>query len=762
MTPPTGGKDQDRMSSHITARAPRAHCYACGSNAVSSVCHACGRAMCKAHEAVVHPAGRPTRPGQRASEEFARLGLSEGGAYHCEACDHIARGWPARLFLGGALAAALGLAVAFASAVVGILMLMAGLAAAGGAIVLARHRRDQLRSARPPAPFDPTVETIQMTETIRGEIRLGDRGGYTPAPPSLTGILEAVLSWPAAERERLREYRKRFALDPSTATPYAAGFLRLVGQAGIAWGSDTVPGIEPVGRQPILALRGSTSDHPFLDDDRSGSAPTTRLQLPYTPQPLRKIGRLPLTVVPTLESDSGRRTLRLDIQWLALGDPDAMVAGDTAALPIIDQVEKMELHVPGTSGEYWGNVENVNPEAISHRAGRSDDGPSRPPDGGSPDEPAVMRTITWERLPVLRSGAEQHGGDGAGGYRYVTVTVRFEQPIDTNQVITGRVVAAAWVEQQKGPPAAGLLSGVQGVALHDSRGGKPRKLNARMLVRVDVDFSLSLRNLRYQERRVVPDAGRESDRELRRSQVVSGAVPDYRAIIALTDTLSADARKYYVKGVVEHPSKTRGARAHTDRAWDITGRYYEGVYPIDFHIAISGEETSGGPGRRSGKSLLKVSTSGVYTHRSPAHDGSSSTPPDSEDADMQKAIVDCQVQLHDLALSVLEGVKRADGHADGEVEVTYAGGGAIGAIGSGGNAGGDDDGVVDAEFVEDEVGADPGMRAPLQLGPPSSAAPNQQRRRRISDLLLEGRISEETYNRLIADLEAEETTEAGA
>ncbi len=710
--------------------------------------------MCKTHESAVHPADGPTGPGVRSSEEFARLGLAPGTAYHCEACDHSVAGWPVRFFVGGALAAALGFAVAFTSVLVGVLLLLAGLATVGGATALGLRRRDRLRSARPPAPLDPAIEAVQVIETIKGEVRLGDNGEYVPITPSLTGTLDAVLSWPTAERERLRRYRKRFALDTSAATPYAAGFLRLVGRAGIAWQSDAVPGVEPLGQQPVLALRGSTADHPFLDVDSSGSAPTTRLELLYIPQPLRQVDRLPLTVVPTLESDSGRRTLRLDIQWLPLGDPGAMVASDAAALPVVDQVEVMELRVPLG----WGNVEGVEPEAISHRGGGSDEGPSSPDSEGAP-EPAAVRTITWERLPVVGSDTEQASDGSTDGYRHVTMTARFENPIDTNQVITGQVVATARVGQRNDSSAAGLLSGVQGVVLHDSRGSNPRELAARLLVRVDTNFSLSLRNLRYQERRVVPDDGRESDRELAKTQVVSGVVPDYETIIALTNALSNDDRKYYVKGVVEHPPKAGAARTHTNRSWDITGRYYDGVYPIDFHITVSGEEIAGELGRRSGKSVLKVSTSGVYTYRPPTDDDNHSTLSITEDADMEKAIVDCQVQLHDKALRVLEAAKVAS-YMEGDVEVTYAGGGAVRAIGAGRNAEHDND-VVDAELVEDDVGNGPGVRAPMQLGPPPSPAPNE-RRRRISDSLLDGRISEETYKRLIADLEAEEATEAGA
>ncbi len=555
--------------------------------------------MCKDHETAVYAADASVGPTMRKSEEFARLDLPEQGcAYHCEEHDHSLAGRPTRLFIGGGVTAILGLIVAFASAVPGVLLLLAGCAVIAVAVKLDRDRHSRLLSERPPAPLDAELETVQLVETITGEIELGDEGGYEPSAPSLAGALGVVLSWPKSELERLQRYRKRFALEPATATPYAAGFLRLVGRAGIEWGSETVTGASRLDRLPVLALHGSTADHEFLDRDASGSAPTTRIQMPYSPQALRKLDRLPLTIVPTLQPESGRRTLRLDIQWLPLGDPDAIVAKDAPTLPVVDLVEEMELHVPLS----WGNVDGVEPEAISHRDGTANGDRSAIEGTGSAAAP-VTRRITWERLAVASSSLDHGSAGGVDWYRHVTVTVRFEKPIDTDQVITGRVIATSTIDSEHNQPTAGLLSGIRGVVLHDSRGGNPRKQLAQLLVRVDVGFSLSLRNLRYQERRVAPDLGRGTDEDLTEAETVFGVVPDYETIVTLTNALS---KTYYVKGVVEHPPKTGAVRTHTNRSWDVIGRHYEGVYPIDFHITLTGEEVSGEVGRRSGKTELRV------------------------------------------------------------------------------------------------------------------------------------------------------------
>ena len=57
-------------------------------------------------------------------------------------------------------------------------------------------------------------------------------------------------------------------------------------------------------------------------------------------------------------------------------------------------------------------------------------------------------------------------------------------------------------------------------------------------------------------------------------------MPDYRTVIDLTNAISADG--YYVETVVEtHPHHDFRARIFK-RRWDITGRWYEGVFPINF------------------------------------------------------------------------------------------------------------------------------------------------------------------------------------
>jgi hypothetical protein len=56
----------------------------------------------------------------------------------------------------------------------------------------------------------------------------------------------------------------------------------------------------------------------------------------------------------------------------------------------------------------------------------------------------------------------------------------------------------------------------------------------------------------------------------------------------LTNAISEQG--YYVKRVIENPPQIGAHANRVNRYWDIAGRKYRGVYPIDFHLIVTGEE----------------------------------------------------------------------------------------------------------------------------------------------------------------------------
>jgi hypothetical protein len=50
-----------------------------------------------------------------------------------------------------------------------------------------------------------------------------------------------------------------------------------------------------------------------------------------------------------------------------------------------------------------------------------------------------------------------------------------------------------------------------------------------------------------------------------------------------------------------------------NRLWDIAGRKYDGVYPIDFHLSLTGYEVNEGGTTVSGRTEVSLSVRGAYT-----------------------------------------------------------------------------------------------------------------------------------------------------
>ena len=140
-----------------------------------------------------------------------------------------------------------------------------------------------------------------------------------------------------------------------------------------------------------------------------------------------------------------------------------------------------------------------------------------------------------------------------------------------------------------------------------ARWGRP----ASVKTRVDLGFRLSLANIRYQALRVEPDrAAEDSNRDSYADSFP--VIPDDEAVIALTNAMSEEG--YYVKHVIENPPRSGRRANELQRYWDIKGRRYIGVYPVEFHIILTGEEVHGGGIRPDrGGTQVRIVVKGAYT-----------------------------------------------------------------------------------------------------------------------------------------------------
>jgi hypothetical protein len=138
-------------------------------------------------------------------------------------------------------------------------------------------------------------------------------------------------------------------------------------------------------------------------------------------------------------------------------------------------------------------------------------------------------------------------------------------------------------------------------------------------------MQLDLSGLRHQEIRAVPDPARDVEEARVERSKFPGVAPDHHAVALLTDGLSQQG--YYVKRVVENPAQASREKGVINRFWDIAGRRYNGVHPIDFHLVLIGDEVQPGSEARP-LTVVRLTVRGAYAN-----------------ADMEKKVLDEQLLL---------------------------------------------------------------------------------------------------------------------
>ena len=270
---------------------------------------------------------------------------------------------------------------------------------------------------------------------------------------------------------------------------------------------------------------------------------------------------------------------------------------------------------------------------------------------------------------------------------------------------------------------------------------------ARVRTEVTVDFEISLAALRYQNDLAIPDASSPNENRAggfdgdRGEPVKYGVVPDYRLVTELTNLISEAG--YYVKSVVEHlPYRDDGRENVLNRVWDIGGRWYEGVLPVDFGINVRGEELGEDDSRGSiGWTMAQVTVHGSYVN--------------DRDLAQRRMIEETWKSLHEMVEDLL---KRRAGGSSGVHAITSGGSGWSDPrqepspfVGDGYPDPSDRDAmVVDAEIVAEE----PVVMRPSD-GRSERAAELRRKQDDADDAVMAGRISEDLHRRLIDRIEAE-------
>lgn len=566
----------------VINHAPEARCYQCGSTDIHSVCHHCARPMCARHESAAARERPPVPPAAAAGGPGAPAGPADPGA---EAGDQEIRP-TSREYAGLKLLPA-------QAAVYHCEEHQHTVRWTDDAVMLFRGPTPP--HELPPLPVFPDVNSVSIVERLTGEVRLTDEG-YLSRPQPVEGSIVIGMSHSQPRwQETMGRYQKRHKLPAGYPVTFAAGFAKLRGKAGLvfAGGQDVVL---PDGLGLVFA--GGVAGHDLFDAKPGrpqGECEVTaryRLMREQAPQDI------PLWIVPSLGATSDRRVLMIDLHW---NMPEA--DGSRAEL---DQFELIEFEVP----HQWGNLVAATPSGAATSA-------------PAPGQPRVVR---WRQYRPAAGEPRRRPGSAAPA-RSLTLRMEFEKPILDQPYLSGSLRASF----------NRTLSGVTGLDFYLPGGGPVQYLNVKPRTEISVGFQVSLNGLRYQERRTVPDGSKSSGEDAHRLEPdrFPGVMPDYRTVIELTNAISDDG--YYVKTVVEdHPNHDHRDRTFK-RGWDITGRWYEGVFPINFIISLRGTEP-------------EDTVAGAALSRTVAQVGVDGTFPN---ADMKRQIEDKWEGLHDRVTALL-------------------------------------------------------------------------------------------------------------
>jgi hypothetical protein len=216
-------------------------------------------------------------------------------------------------------------------------------------------------------------------------------------------------------------------------------------------------------------------------------------------------------------------------------------------------------------------------------------------------------------------------------------------------------------------------------------------------------------------------------------------------VTKLTNLISKEG--YYVKSVVEHQPYRDDGRANViNHVWDIAGRWYEGVFPIDFDVNLRGEDLGdAGSGPLIGRTIAQVTVKGTYVNEAGLA--------------QRKKIDERWDKLHGHVVDLLSTLALT---TEGAHAITAGSGSRwnedfVAGAGTEYNYDLRDAAFVqETEIVDAEIVDAPQARE-RQFSPNGTDAATELRRqqRSLVDALIAERISEETYREITARIDAE-------
>jgi hypothetical protein len=565
-------------------------CHECRSTDIHALCHHCGRLLCKSHAVV----GAGSEGGSDPTTEFTDLALDRDDdlPIHCKECAHDVQpaSWRNVGIAGGVVV--VGLLVLLAGAEgVGIGITFLGIAGVGWAWRRRAAQDEAFRSSRPPLPIF-SLRQISLRETFDTEISLDADGAYDTTVSDVRGSLIASVTIGDQHRTAIEAFEEKYGRPPSRMH---AGFLVLK--------SESSPHIEN-------RRSGSSQVFPLVDDVENVSAltssdadPTWAERLRYTAELPEFIAESPIRVFPSFVPDVDRQGIDLDVHWSL---PE-LASGSWYMK--VKRVKSLEVHYPLRWGELrTPRLQTVSATAEMSADDREEDIRATPVIGKSVSTDESRFTVKWKDFEV----------DWA---RALRATLIFRTPIsNSSQPVLSQETITGTMEVVLGGAVSRTTS-----TYYDALGMKATAFDETRETTIRVHFELNLGTMQYEDRVTiqspsdltadcVPAEDRSNGEDKATDRIYDGTPPNAKTVTALSDRLSRSDGDYYVKSVVEEPPQRSGVEGVNNRLWNLHGRWYDGVWPVDFHISLMGEErAASGVDEATGRTKIQLKAKGAYT-----------------------------------------------------------------------------------------------------------------------------------------------------
>lgn len=644
--------------SDLTAQGASTRCYVCGSSKVAAICHHCGRPMCSAH-GPVHPHMRWfTENREFTNLSFDSWPLENNRPAHCADHVHSSPNYRRIMIFPGILILLIGLYFAIQGlsnlsnclgrrpenidpgpaslsealrdpeAYVGIedgmcyrpelsghiwyllqfgLIALFGATTAGVGAYLNRERiASDLAGWRPPVPLGPTSNCLEVVESLSAHLTLTPEGRTSLSDVQVDGGgLFAQLRLTPADKTRLEEYKSKYGVPSKEIVHYHAGFLMFEGQPHIE--INHPPEKAPAAN--LIVLDGDVNEQPYLSGAVGSSNPVCLESLGYEiflPEGKEENWlNLPLRLVPLFGENGNSRQLRLELQFnpgdfLYLPRVKPGTEKEGAVLSRDQLVSVEEIHVDFDAEDFGKPVS----EGLVSEFRSVVNGQERP-----------FYRVTWRGM-WFQAGEEVS--------RIKLPPIRFSQAIPSNAKLLGslRIRVPAL---RSGMKRVNYFSALGNPVGNSEYSDQPYPFQGSTVIHLKYDLALEKLQRTWWislPKGQIPADISESI-EIIRSPKLKYQVPlepeTIRGLLLKFGEFGdAHIDKHFnsLKRVVQDPPRTSDQDARRNRwYWNIRGRRYKNSLPIDFHLIVSGEDTSNNAMYREGFTEVEIMVQGqVYEY----------------------------------------------------------------------------------------------------------------------------------------------------